>query len=298
MLDRTDGSWPYALYIPLGRSPWRGAPLLVVLHGCTQDPRDIAVGTRMNALADRHRAVVAYPQQLPSRNRRSCWHWYERAHQHRDGGEPSAIADITRTVVHGGSPWRIDGRRVYAVGMSAGAAMTAVLGVTYPDLYAALGMHSGVPYGAAVTVRQALGVMRRGVPGGVAAHTQRAVAAMGPRARVVPTVVVHGALDRRVRAVNGEQVTDQWIRVNRSVAPQRYPADLRRPDAWWESDDDRHRVEVRRWCDRDGVVVQEHHHVAGLGHAWSGGDARGTHTAPGSPDASATMWRFLSRHAH
>jgi poly(hydroxyalkanoate) depolymerase family esterase len=291
-----DGVWPYAVYTPPGRGPWRGAPLMVVLHGCTQDPEDIAAGTRMNEVADERRFVVAYPQQVRQRNRRSCWNWFRPEHQQRGRGEPAAIAAITAAVADGGSPWRVDRRRVYVVGMSAGGAMANVLGATYPDRFAAIGVHSGVGYRVATSARDAFRVMRRGMLGGPAAWPTGALDAMGPHARVVPAIVVHGTDDRTVRPVNGAQTVEQWMRTNRSVAPGRFAAEFDEPDERWQAVDGASTVTVRRWTDSRGVVVHEYRLIDGLGHAWSGGAPDGSYTDPTGPDVTRAMYDFLERH--
>lgn len=289
--DDAAGELPYAVYTPPGLEP--GAPLLVMLHGCRQDPADLAAGTGVNLLADRHGFVVLYPQQVVQHNPRRCWNWFRPGDQTRGSGEPaiiSAIVDRIATAV--GS----DRRRVYVAGMSAGGAMASVLATTYPDRFAAVGVHSGVAFGLATDPRAALAVMRDVDPQPSRPEARAALAVMGDGARPVPTVVVHGSADRTVVAANGERVTRQWMLVNRLASGGSYRAEFDDPDhedRWPVTDG--HDVVVRQWTHRLRVM-QEHWHVDGLGHAWSGGSMEGSYTDPRGPSATAAMWNFLARH--
>ncbi len=267
----------YRLFVPASLAGRTGAPLVVMLHGCTQDPDDFARGTRMNALAEEHGFLVAYPEQTAAANPQKCWSWFDPAHQARGRGQPEAVARITREVA---AAHRADPRRVYVAGVSAGGAMALVLAAAYPELYAAAGSHSGIAYRAATAVPEAIQAMQRGAPDaaalGAAAH-----AAMGAAARPVPVIVFHGAADPVVRPVNAEQTVSQWVDVSaRAGQPLRAAADAART----------------RFVDAAGRTVLETWIVPALGHAWSGGSAEGTFTDPRGPDASREMVRFFLEH--
>lgn len=276
------GAMQYKLFIPVGLRATAVPPLLVMLHGCTQSPDDFARGTRMNALAQEHGYVVAYPAQARSKNASKCWNWFRSHDQQRDQGEPAILAALTRHLVktHG-----LDERRVYVAGLSAGGAMATVLACTYPDVYAAIGVHSGLPFGVAHDLPSAFAAMKQGA----------GVPSAGvPPARMdpVPAIVFHGDLDTTVDPCNGAAVIAQCMGTAASV-----------PDA--ESDATRPAVERGSvpggrtytrtiFKNADGSVAAEQWVVHGAGHAWFGGDATGSYTDPSGPDASEHMLRFFS----
>ncbi len=287
---RPEGSRPYRLHVPPGSTG--RLPLVLLLHGCSQDADALAAGTRMNALADTEGFVVAYPEQSAAANRNGCWNWFLPEDQSRGAGEPAILAGITRALLAGAGGVSVDPARVFVAGMSAGAGMAAVLAATYPDLYAGVGLHSGLAYRAADSVTSAFAVMRRGATDPVASarttHT-----GMGRRARVVPAIIVHGSADRTVAPVNGEQAVRQWLEINR-LASGSFRPDPDRPTRQHAG-----RVaggyayQVRGWDDGQRPVV-EYWQVEGLGHGWSGGSPAGSFTDPSGPDATAAMWRFFS----
>jgi poly(hydroxyalkanoate) depolymerase family esterase len=271
------GTRAYKLYVPRGYAgdTAEPAPLVVMLHGCTQSPDDFARGTRMNALADEHGFLVAYPAQAASANGSRCWNWFRASDQSRDAGEPSLIAGIAVDVVAG---YRVDPRRIFVAGLSAGAAMAVVLGARYPDLFAAVGAHSGLPLGAAHDVPSAFGAMQRG------GHESGATAAAFSIA--VPIIVFHGDGDRTVNVRNGDAIIAQ---VAASLADE---APLRRREHRGTASGGRtyHRIE---YVDRANRPAAEHWVIHGAGHAWSGGSAQGSFTDARGPDASAEMIRFF-----
>lgn len=264
------GSRSYKLYIPAALKAGETPPLLVMLHGCTQSPDDFAAGTRMNQLAEEHGLLVAYPAQSQSANAQRCWNWFSPADQRRDGGEPALIAGITRQILreHGADP-----RRVYVAGLSAGGAQAAIMGLAYPDLYAAIGVHSGLACGAARDVPSAFAAMRQGGP-----------APRASGAGIMPTIVFHADRDTTVHPVNGDQVIAQSGAggLRRRVEHGEVPGG--------------HRWRRTTHSDADGQVLLEQWLVQGAGHAWSGGSPAGSYTDPRGPDASREMLRFFLRH--
>jgi poly(hydroxyalkanoate) depolymerase family esterase len=283
------------VYTPPTLAPASAAGLVVMLHGCSQTPSQFAAESTMNGAADRHGFVVLYPEQSHQDNPLSCWNWFLTAHQQRGAGEPRFIAGAVRMVMGMGARWQIDPARVFVAGLSAGGAMAAVMAATYPDLFAALAVHSGLAYGSATSLQAAYGAMANGGPDpralGRAAH-----AAMARRARVTPTIVVHGSADRVVAPVNGDRVVEQWMVTNRLAALEGYDPDFGRPS---EVSHGRvgggHAHTIRRWADRRGRLVQEYLTVEGLAHAWSGGAANGLFADHRGPDASEAIWDFFAR---
>ena len=256
----TAGTRGYKLYVPSGYTG-QAVPLVVMLHGCTQSAADFAAGTRMNELAQRDTFLVAYPEQAAKANGQRCWNWFLPAHQRRDAGEPSLLAGITRQVME---THRVDPGRVFAAGLSAGGAMAAVLAATYPDLYAAAGIHSGLVHGAAHDVPSAFAAMREGPPGQARAHGES-----------IPLIVFQGVRDTTVAPANAAALLSPW---SATLTPETHTG----PD--WTR---------RVYRDHDAKVVAEWWTVDKLGHAWSGGSPQGSFTDPAGPDASAELVRFF-----
>jgi len=276
--DSPIGSRGYKLYIP-GTHRGAPAPLIVMLHGCTQSPDDFAAGTRMNTLAEEHGCLIAYPGQTQAANAQKCWNWFNPADQGRDQGEPALIAGITRQIM---DDHAIDPRRVYVAGLSAGGAAASIMGVAYPDLYAAIGVHSGLACGAARDMPSAFAAMRQGAPV-VRRHGPGSTAAS--ELRVLPTIVFHADKDNTVHPRNGDQV----------IAQSNAAGDLR-TEVQRGQVPGGHAYSRTIHADRAGHPVLEQWVVHGGGHAWSGGSPQGSYTDQRGPDASREMLRFFLEH--
>jgi poly(hydroxyalkanoate) depolymerase family esterase len=291
------GSRSYFVYTPAGYSADTCVPMVVMLHGCTQTAAESAAGTEWNPLADEQRFIVVYPQQSDADNPLSCWNWFLPEHQIRGSGEAAIIAGITQQVVATDTRWNVDPGRVYIAGLSAGGAMATIMGAAYPDLYAAIGVHSGLEYQAAVEGQAALEAMKKGGPdpvqqGLTAFHT------MNGRAHVMPTIVVHSTTDGVVNRVNGDQVVRQWMETNRLASNNAYQPNFGQPTAVDSDTANCLPYTVSRWTDSRGSLLQEYWLVTGMDHAWSGGAAAGSYSDPRGPDATTAMWTFFSRHPH
>lgn len=274
-LQHPAGARDYKLYRPAAQAndTSRLQPLVVMLHGCTQSADDFAAGTQMNRLADQHGFLVLYPEQSAGANTSRCWNWFRPQDQVREGGEPALIAAMVRAVM---DEQPVDAQRVYVAGLSAGAAMAVVLGETWPDLFAAVGAHSGLPFAAAHDIPSALAAMKgRGVVG-TASGSGRATA-------TVPTIVFHGDRDHTVQHSNGAHIAAQARRAAPSLQT--------RSDTGTAPGGRRYTRDMH--TDAGGRVIVERWTVHGAGHAWSGGDAAGSYTDNAGPDASAEMLRFF-----
>jgi poly(hydroxyalkanoate) depolymerase family esterase len=192
-----DGVWMlYKICIPSGYAG-QAVPLIVMLHGCTQNPDDFATGTSMNGLAEESTFLVAYPAQSGNANMQRCWNWFQASEQKRGRGEPSIIAGITKQVM---DEYSVADGQVYVAGMSAGGAMAAILGATYPDLYAAVGVHSCLAPGSAHDLSSAFTAKRQGGP--IVAHPENT----GQERKILPTIIFHGDGDTTDHPRNGDRL--------------------------------------------------------------------------------------------
>jgi poly(hydroxyalkanoate) depolymerase family esterase len=273
------GSRAYKLYIP---SHYQGQalPLIVMLHGGTQTPDDFAAGTRMNLIAEEQTCLVVYPTQPGHANPAKCWNWFRANDQRRGRGEPSLIAGITCQVMH---DYSVDPQRVYVGGLSAGAAAAAVMGATYPDLYAAIGVHSGLACGAADDIISAFAAMRGDSRYSTASG--KATDVLEDQQPFVPTIVFHGDRDNIVHPRNADHViscslkASKWRKkVDRGCVP------------------DGHAYTRTIHTDANGRAMLEQWCIHGAGHAWSGGSPAGSYTDPRGPDAAREMLRFFRDH--
>lgn len=262
------GARQYKLYIP---ASYHGqpVPLVVMLHGCTQDPDDFAAGTRMNELAEEQGCLIVYPAQSQQANQQRCWNWFNALDQQRGQGEPAIIAGIAKQVA---AQYAVDSGQVYVAGMSAGGAMAVIVGTLYPDVFAAVGVHSGLPYASARDLPSALQAMKQGAAASNVNNASR------------PIIVFHGDRDHTVHPRNGEQVIAQQLHRHRGAQAERDQGSVA----------DGHHYTRTTHRHADGTPLGEHWVVHGAGHAWSGGSADGSYTDARGPDASREMLRFFN----
>lgn len=291
-VTNASGSRSYRLWVPAGYTGKNKLPLVMMLHGCTQTPDNFAAATLMNEVADKNSFLVVYAEEPASANPLKCWNWFESSHQSRGTGEPSLLAEIVNKVR---ARYQVDSRRVFVAGFSAGGAMAVIMGATYPDIFAAVGVHSGIAYKGATSLGETRSVMAGG--GGDAARLgQLAYQAMGQSTKHSMRVIVfQGAKDPIVAPVNADRVITQWAeaddllddgkdnnsvddvadRTTGSVTPGGYS------------------YKKSVYHDRTGKPLMEQWIIKELKHAWSGGASGASYTDPGGPHAAQEMWRFF-----
>lgn len=276
--SNTAGTRTYKLYIPRSYTG-QAVPLVIMLHGCTQNSVDFAAGTRMNLFAEGKTFLVAYPEQVSSANNSKCWNWFQPADQQRGMGEPSVIAGITRQIMNS---YHVDSNRVYVAGMSAGGAMAVIMAATYPDLYAAVGVHSGLAYRAAHDVRSGFAAMRRGADQSARQLTT-----------VIPLIAFHGDRDTTVSPVNADHLLDQWLQAtSHEQGRSAYSTKVEQGQVVGG------RAYTRSiYHDASGHAIVEKWLVHQAGHVWSGGSSDGSFTDPRGPDASNELLRFFAEHS-
>jgi poly(hydroxyalkanoate) depolymerase family esterase len=269
------GRRSFRLYVPSRHHAGGRRPLVVMLHGGTQGPDDFAAGTRMNDLAEEHGFLVAYPSQCQSANPSLCWNWFKPEDQARGAGEPSIIAGITSEIV---AEHDVDPQLVFVAGLSAGGAMAGEMAATYPEIYAAVGVHSGLPYRSATDVASAFAAMRGDT---VLPNHQRKSRPTSDHALRPRTIVFHGDADHIVHSSNAAKIVEAQVKGGDRVEHVKAQSSASRTYT---------RAVTR---DKTGKVVVEQWLIHGSGHAWSGGSPDGTYTDPHGPDASREMLRFF-----
>ncbi len=266
----------YKLHVPPQQARGEPHPLVVMLHGCTQDAQDFAAGTQMNVQAAALGAIVLYPEQSSRDNPKKCWNWFTPQNQQRDRGEPAVLAALTLSIAESHA---VDRSRIYVAGLSAGGAMADILGATYPDMFAAIGVHSGLPRGCATDVMSALTAMRIGCA------THGAAPAAGA---VPPTIVFHGDADSTVHVSNGIAVVDAALQARGTPGGEVQASEGESAQG--------QRYSQTLYQDSAGRTTVEYWQLHGAGHAWSGGNPGGTYTDPAGVDATAEMLRFFLAH--
>ncbi|MFE0624703.1 PHB depolymerase family esterase [Priestia aryabhattai] len=292
--SKTYNGRTYKLYVPSSYQGGAALPLVVMLHGCTQDPDQFAAGTQMNALAETEKFLVLYPEQPSSANSNKCWNWFDTAHQSRGSGEPALIAGMVNQIK---SSYSIDADQVFVGGLSAGAAMSVIMGATYPDIFAAISVGAGLEYKAATSVTGAYTAMSSGGPNPIQ-QGDLAYSAMGEHKRVVPVILFHGTADYTVAPINAHQILSQWAQTNDrasdgldnnnidDTADQTLPGTVSGGRSYTQY----------IYKDTAGKTVMEKYMIEGMGHAWPGGSTSGSYTDPKGPNATTLSWNFFKSH--
>ncbi|MCQ6279563.1 PHB depolymerase family esterase [Bacillus sp. EB600] len=303
--DFTYQNFKYKLYVPSKYKEDIETPLMVMLHGCGQDPDDFAAGTNMNTLAEQENFLVLYPNMNnlfnPSNpagyNPFGCWNWFLDKNQHRGKGHPKLIFEIIEEVK---SKYSIDSNKVYAAGLSAGGSLACILGVTYPDVFSGIGICSGLAYDAANVffltdplAEDAKKSMEKGVPDPYVCGNS-AFEEMGQFKKKMPVIVFHGICDTTVHPINGQQVITQWTQTNflveggkgyADVTPTLVKGDIINGKSYTQ----------HIYCDGSGEPLLELWMIDKMGHTWSGGNPNGSYTDPSGPNASEIIWDFFTK---
>jgi poly(hydroxyalkanoate) depolymerase family esterase len=299
------GSRKYRLWVPVRHERQRSSALVMMLHGCTQSAEDFAAVSGMNRIADRDDFLVVYPEQSIRANLLKCWNWYDPRHQLRGAGEPAILAKVVAQVQ---SSHNVDSNRVFVLGISAGGAMGVVLGVTYPDVFIAIGVTAGAEFKGASSRSSALALVMRGGPDpreqGVIAFRATAAGLRKRRRTRIPLIVFQGTMDRRVNPVNADQLIAQWATMNECLAEGKAAPGLqsagqnaRAMSGLVEKiTEDKvpggHPFTRHRYKDHAGLLMEKWI-IHGMGHAWSGAPSHFRYGDPKGPNASEEMWRFF-----
>lgn len=284
----------FKVYVPSTYQSGTSVPLMVMLHGCLQNPDDFAAGTRMNQLAEEKNFIVLYPEMNVYANSNMCWNWFYDYNQHRGSNEPAIIKGMVDQVK---GAYSIDNSRVYVAGLSAGAAMATIMGVTYPDVFRGVGVSAGVEYNAANTATGGINAMKVGGPNPDLAGYD-AYLEMGSYKRRMPVIVFHGTSDGTVAPVNATQVVGQWAQTNDYVDDGSNNDSVNAAaDSTTTGTVSGGRSYTRYvYNDRYGNGLIEYYKVNSMGHAWSGGSSSGSYTDPLGPNATRIMWNFFTSH--
>ena len=293
----SSGTRTYKVWVPSGLVKQKPVPLVMMLHGCMQKPEDLATISGMNEIADRNNFLVVYPEQTAEANQLRCWNWFDPKHQTRDSGEPALLAAVVKQVQASNS---IDAQRIYVAGISAGAAMAVVMGVTYPDLFNGIGLCAGLEFQAGTSVETGLVAMKQGGPDpkqqGTIAFNAIAENLRGKSKRRMPVIVFQGDADPYVNPLNAEQLITQWAKTNDYLDDGKDNDSVNNQPAGKTegSVPGGHEFTKSSYNDRAGRLLMEKWMVKGLGHAWSGSPTAGPFADPKGPNASLEMWRFFA----